>query len=97
MTDLTNETEKPSLGGSEFNDGLGMEIDTVFQARILIALKNLGMTSTSELAYKLKTSRVAIVSSCRSLERKSKVWSSRSDDTEHAVLMWSFRKQSGDA
>lgn len=49
------------------------------------------MESTTYLAAKLKTSRVAVVSAGRALERAGLVCSFRSDNSEWASLKWAVK------
>lgn len=63
---------------------------TAFQERLLARLARCanGAESTTYLAAKLGTSRVAVVSAARALERAGLVVSFRSDDSPWASLRW---------
>lgn len=69
---------------------------TEFQARMLDRLKRCpnGIESTTYLAAGLKTSRVAVVSAGRALERAGLVCSLRSDDSQWAALKWAVTRHS---
>lgn len=66
---------------------------TKFQLRFLERLKRCRgeIESTTNLANKLGTSRVAVAAAGYALERAGHIWSMRSDDSEHAALMWVIR------
>jgi biotin operon repressor len=65
-----------------------------FQARLLaqLAKRPNSIESTAVLAVLLGTSRLAVVSAARSLERKGRLVSFRSDGSQWASLMWSIRR-----
>lgn len=69
---------------------------TEFQTRMLERLKSCpnGMENTTYLAAVLKTSRVAVVSAGRALERAGLVCSFRSDNTQWAALKWAVARHS---
>jgi DNA-binding MarR family transcriptional regulator len=64
---------------------------TAFQERMIevIDKRPNRMASTSELAERLRTSRLAVTSAGRSLEAAGHVVSFRSGRDQWAVLMWS--------
>ena len=66
---------------------------TEFQTKFLGALSKMPnrQGSTAELATRLRTSRVAVVSSGRALERAGRAVSWRHGDDQWAVLMWAAR------
>jgi len=68
---------------------------TNFQARFLgrLALCANGIESTTVLAWKLGTSRPAVVSAGRALERQGLVCSFRSDDSQWAALIWAVMRK----
>ena len=65
---------------------------TESQDRFIAALKRCpnSMESTTCLAARMKTSRVAVVAIGRALERKGFVASFRSDDSQWAGLKWAL-------
>jgi biotin operon repressor len=67
---------------------------TEFQTRFLAKLEKCanGIESTTYLADKLGTSRVAVVSAGRALERAGLVMSFRSDNSQWASLKWAVRR-----
>lgn len=72
---------------------------TEFQAKLLARLARCAnsIESTTELANKLNTSRVAVVSAGRALERAGMVCSFRSDKSEWAALMWAAKHKPSNA
>jgi len=66
---------------------------TEAQARFVAVLKVCpnSMESTTYLAARMKTSRVAVVAIGRALERKGLAASFRSDDSQWAALKWALR------
>lgn len=65
---------------------------TEFQQRFLECLARYpnGQASTTQLANRLCTSRVAVVSAGRALERAGRVLAYRSDDSRWASLNWAI-------
>jgi hypothetical protein len=66
---------------------------TEFQTKMLNRLAKCrnGIESTTVLASKLGTSRLAIVSAGRALERSGAVSAFRSDNSQWAALMWAYK------
>lgn len=66
---------------------------TDFQKKMLAVLgRRVNSTeSTTCLAHFLKSSRLAVVSAGRALERKGLVCSFRSDNSQWAALMWALK------
>lgn len=67
---------------------------TPFQERMLAALQKApnGQASTQTLATRLGSSRVAVASAGRSLERKGRVVTILSDGSMWAVRIWCLRR-----
>lgn len=90
---MSNETSLAATGRVDRRvRGRGM---TDFQHRLLERLARCanGIESTTMLAAKLGTSRPAVVSAARALERKGLVCSFRSDDSQWAALMWAVKNE----
>lgn len=68
---------------------------TAFQVRCIVLLTVArGSVSTSDIAHRLKTSRVAVVSAMRSLERHGLAGSHRSPPNDQwAALFWFLRER----
>lgn len=68
---------------------------TEFQTRLIETLGKCAnsIESTTELAARLKSNRLAVVSAGRALERKGLVCSFRSDNSQWAVLKWALTRK----
>lgn len=71
---------------------------TPFQLKLIAALRRCANSteSTTHLAARLKTSRPAVASAGRALERKGLLCSFRSDNSQWAVLKWALTRKAHD-
>ncbi len=71
---------------------------TAFQAQLIAVLRKCANTTegTTYLAVRLRTSRPAVVSAGRALERQGLLCSFRSDNSQWAALKWALTRKAHD-